>query len=297
MHKTPNMKKVITLFFICLFSTQSYSQLTLLEDAYKKKSEEKLKDFFDYWQAEIPPISGTEYQSLSEIEKDVYDVFCSFYNPIDLERIGSSEWSDTIYQNVKYLIVQNSLQFRVQDKVYFTEEEKMAVYKRLLKEYGQQDIDSLKLQIIPGFAEEWVMEELAENDIICNDTIINFRPKISIDNKNIVYLNSSFNTGITSFLGTRIKKKNERLNYVYYLSEKEVTKRQAFIEKNIKIWRGHWGAYWQLLTYPQVNIMVFDKNREYVKVFFRIVYQGGEAYLKKENGKWSLISSKLTWIE
>lgn len=291
------MKKAIILLLLCLFFNQSYSQFNLLEEAYKKKSVEKLNDFFDYWQEEILPISDKEYQSLSGIEKDVHDVFCTFYNPIDLQRIGSSEWGDTIYKNVKYLIVQNNLQYRVQNKVFFTKEEITAIRNSLLEESRQQGIDSLKLQNIPELEENWDIEELAENDVISRDTITNFRPSISCGDKDVVYLSSSYNTGLTTFLGTRIKKNKERLNYLYYLSDKEVTKRQLFLEQNIKIWRGHWGAYWQLLTYPQVNIMVFDKDREYVKVFFRIVYQGGEALLKKENGKWNLISSKLTWIE
>ena len=101
-----------------------------------------------------------------------------------------------------------------------------------------------------------------------------------------VYLNSLYYTGLTKFLGSIIKKNKERLNYTYYLSEKEVKKRQLFLEQNIKVWEGHWGAYWQLLTYPEVNSIIFDKEMEYAKVFFRIVYEGGEALLKKENGKW-----------
>ncbi len=48
---------------------------------------------------------------------------------------------------------------------------------------------------------------------------------------------------------------------------------------------------------PVFYIQSFFLEMNYAKLFFRLVYQGGEAYLKKENGKWNLISSKLTWIE
>ena len=68
------MKKAIVLFLLCSFFSQSYSQFKLLEEAYKKKSEEQLKEFFVHWQKEIPSISNEEFESLSDIEKEVYNV-------------------------------------------------------------------------------------------------------------------------------------------------------------------------------------------------------------------------------
>lgn len=291
------MKRIVTLILLCLFFSQSYSQFNLLKEAYKKKSEEKLDEFFVNWQKEIPSISNEEFEKLSEIEKEAYNVFCVFYNPINLQTIGNSEWGDTIYKSVKYLVVQNSLQYRVQNKVYFTDEEKREIYKKHFSKGKSNNIDSIALLNIPNLEEYWSLEELFENETLYSDTITNFHPPISLNNKGIVYLNSMYDMGLTTFLGTRIKKNKERLHYSYYLSDKEVEKRQLFLEQNIKIWRGHWGAYWQLLTYPQINVMVFDKDLTFVKIFFRIVYQGGETVLKKENGKWTLLSSKLTWIE
>ncbi|SBW02461.1 hypothetical protein [uncultured Dysgonomonas sp.] len=291
------MKKAIVLFLLCLLFSQSYSQFNLLEEAYKKKSKEKLNEFFNDWQKETPSISDAEFENLTDREKEVYKVFGAFYNPVNLQTIGRSEWGDTIYQSVKYLIVQNSIQYRIQNRVFFTEEEKVAVYKKLQEEYGQQGLDSLKLQSIPAFAEEWVTEELIENENVHTDTITDFRPVLFFSDKKVVYLNSLYNIGLTHFLGTHIIKNKDRLTYAYYLSDKEIGKRQTFLEQNIKVWRGHWGAYWQLLTYPEVNIIVFDKEMKYARVFFRIVYEGGEALLKKEEGEWNIISSKLTWIE
>lgn len=130
------MKKAIVLFLLCLLFSQSYSQFNLLEEAYKKKSKEKLNEFFIDWQKEIPSISNVEFENLTDIEKEAYKVFGAFYNPEELQTIGSSEWGDTIYQAVKYLIVQNSIQYRIQNRVFFTEEEKVAVYKKLRKKYG-----------------------------------------------------------------------------------------------------------------------------------------------------------------
>ena len=65
----------------------------------------------------------------------------------------------------------------------------------------------------------------------------------------------------------------------------------------MKIFHGHWGGYWQFLSYPQVYSITFDNDMKFARVDFRLVYQGGEAFLKNEEGVWTLMSSKLTWIE
>ena len=83
------MRKVIIMFLLCSSFNYSYSQFNILEEAYKKKSEKKLEDFLDHWRKDILPISDKEYQALLTTEKAVYDVFYAFYNPIDLQRIGS----------------------------------------------------------------------------------------------------------------------------------------------------------------------------------------------------------------
>ncbi len=80
-------------------------------------------------------------------------------------------------------------------------------------------------------------------------------------------------------------------------SSGESEKRKAFLENDIKIWYGHWGSYWQLDSYPVVYSITFDKRMLYARVDFRMVYEGGEAVLKKKNGQWVLVTSKRTWIE
>ena len=59
------------------------------------------------------------------------------------------------------------------------------------------------------------MKELLDKDIISTDTITNFRPNISFRGKEVVYLSPSYNIELTTFLGTRIKKNKEALNYLY----------------------------------------------------------------------------------
>ena len=32
-------------------------------------------------------------------------------------------------------------------------------------------------------------------------------------------------------------------------------------------------------------------------VNFRFIYEGGEVYMEKQNGEWTVVSGRLTWIE
>ncbi len=70
-----------------------------------------------------------------------------------------------------------------------------------------------------------------------------------------------------------------------------------FINCATQIFYGHWGGYWQYETYPKATIIVFDSQMQRAVVFFRFVYEGGEVTLEKQNGEWTIISGKLTWIE
>ena len=40
-----------------------------------------------------------------------------------------------------------------------------------------------------------------------------------------------------------------------------------------------------------------DREMQRAVVFFRCVYEGGEVYLEKKDGEWTIFSGRLTWIE
>lgn len=69
------MKKAIVLFLLCLLFSQSYSQFNLLEEAYKKKSKEKLNEFFIDWQKETIVLFATQH--IDGTSSRAGDVFAS----------------------------------------------------------------------------------------------------------------------------------------------------------------------------------------------------------------------------
>ena len=74
-----------------------------------------------------------------------------------------------------------------------------------LEPFGQ---NSFVLSEHPTWFVEGQEEATAKEmiDWILSDTISDFRPPISLSNRNIVYLNSLYYTGLTKFLGSIIKK-------------------------------------------------------------------------------------------
>lgn len=82
------------------------------------------------------------------------------------------------------------------------------------------------------------------------------------------------------------------------IRRKEAYKRIEFFKNHITVFRHHWGKKgWHVETYPYINSIIFDKNMENAIIDFRLVFQGGYAYLRKTDNKWVLITSGLIWIE
>lgn len=122
-------------------------------------------------------------------------------------------------------------------------------------------------------------------------------PAVESTDKKPLYLNSKYNEILNAFLGNKHLPLGAGGIMNPARSKGQSAKRKMFLEKFIKIWYGHWGGYWQLISYPEANSITFDKEMKYARIDFRMVYEGGEAILKRENGIWKLISAKRTWIE
>jgi len=102
---------------------------------------------------------------------------------------------------------------------------------------------------------------------------------------------------LTSFLGNTYKPFAEDDIMAPARAKGESQRRQKFLENDLRIFYGHWGGYWQLYSYPTISSLTFDKSFRYAIIYYEFIYEGGEAYLKKVNGIWTLISAQRTWIE
>lgn len=292
------MSRLILFLFVFFIYNETHSQENNLEKAFKYNSPATLDMFFEKWQQEVPPITDHELSELSDTIQEAYKVFSTFYTPLNLSRIGHSEWGDSIYNKQSFLIVQNSLDVEVQKKVYFTDED----LDELLNKELEKDNPEVHLKFLLRLRENnkvrWYFEEawgslsLPQFEKISQYPIFDFRPQLEDRSREYVYLTSEYNKILDDFLCRGKSRSKDVL--------RELGRRANFLFQNgIRVWQPHWywNDSWHLLTYPEVRTIVFDEKMEYAKVYFTIVYQGGEAYLKKEGDSWMLISSRITWIE
>lgn len=253
------------LFFVSIFSFNSIKSQSLnlekdLEYAYKNKSTENMEKIFNEWNKSLNANYNNNYPN--EEIKSVYEVYAEFYKPYDLLKLGDWEWGNELNSNSRYVLIQNRIDYKIYDS------------------------DNL--------------EKIAENEKTISykkDSIIDFRPRLNIENSKILYLLPKYRKELVNFLGTQSSKFGKPNIMSVSRSKKQSAKRYKFIRPFLPILSGHWGGYWEIETSPEVFFISFNKIFTEAKVFFSVGYQGGKTFLVKENGKWIIKDSRATWIE
>lgn len=86
--------------------------------AYQQHAYPALQTFLDSWAAEMPAVTTAQLDRLPEAEKQVYDIFKAFYHPENINSMGGSEWGDSLYDHVRYYILQDDIDYTVAGKEY-----------------------------------------------------------------------------------------------------------------------------------------------------------------------------------
>lgn len=276
--KTP----IALLCFIIIFPSiaKSQSNSKLLKKAWRQQSTVHLDTFFARWERKSPAISDSELSQLDDTTQQVYRVFEAFYKPDSLV----SYRGERGVTGGRYSLVQDHIRVHFVKKVYHTSTELKAKFLKSIDHFPDSAKEFFTAQIVQeelsDFLKEWLFSidvVEGEMDSIITKDIYDFRPYISYDKKKVLHRRREFTEP-----------------YVRFLKEK----RQSFIQPYLKVWEHHWGRhYWEIDNHPYVQKMTFDEDIQYVRIFFKIVYGGGEATLKREGETWRLIASRRTWIE
>ena len=302
--------KVCLLCVLLLLCTtiqgQDQSQATLLRKAYKQKSKSLLYQFFDNWSNAV---SSNENEAKSKWVAEAHKVFAAFYQPLQLEKIGYRSENKDLYKDMPYFIVQDTLNaIFVTDTIPVGPDEYEAYFTNRINQMYPEDsirkkyLGYLRKEIDSGdlssdFDFEWEWDSWRQIPTTKVDSILSFRPPVNFPNKKIVYLTTEYQRLLDGFLrNDHVGFAKESIMQVAY-SKGKSRKRMDFINTAARIFYGHWGGYWQYETYPQASSIVIDSQMQRAVVFFRFVYEGGKVILEKQNGEWTIISGKFTWME
>ena len=293
-----NTKAIFILLTISLIALNIKTQaqpVQELEQAYAENSTKKLKQVLDNWANEIKPITEKEIAKMSEIEREAYNVFEAYYNPHDLASRGGSDFGNDAYLKFNYFLVQNQLNVHQADKVYYTEPEiRDFVVKMIMKKFTTISVErrdqSIALFLSRPLKDEQLFvgaygphgSEVVDSTQRLVKTITNFRPRMIQTKATPLYLNAKYDEVLQRFPG------DEPIPAGQVGIKKLDTKKKRFLENYVKVYD------YRPLTPPTVGAVIFDKDMEYAMIRYGMIMQGGIAFLKKESGKWVIISAKNT---
>jgi hypothetical protein len=124
-----------------------------------------------------------------------------------------------------------------------------------------------------------------ESDYVYIDTLKNFLPKVNFDNVKTLYLANQYQRTFKQFLGDP---QNEIERDVF-------RQKKEFLNSEIPTSLGYnWRA---VLTQPTIDGICISKDFKEATVDFTIMQSGLRSYLIKEDNKWTLKTTKTTWVE
>jgi hypothetical protein len=117
------------------------------------------------------------------------------------------------------------------------------------------------------------------------DTLNNFFPKVIFEDVTTLYLSNEYQNTFIKFLGNPTNESERRI----FREKKE------FLNNTLTLSHGYnWRV---ILTQPIIDGICVSKDFKEATVDFNIVSSGLRSYLIKENDKWTLKTTKDTWIE
>lgn len=261
---------LITTLFLSVIVKSQQSQEMLLNDAYKTKSSKKLKLFIDRW-ANGSLLSVAKWATT---KNDTIKAFNEVYRHFYLSEYKGITQPDAATRSI-YIVVDDDVLMAVTDTLPIVDPYEGNHYEtdyRLLESIAYQEGN--RLQMLKSYV-----------------------PVLGIPKLAILSLNSKYKSFIEKFLSA--KKAVKKQNDAGYLGDEagHDERKVAFLSGYLPMVKRHWGNYWNYLSYPNINRIVFNKKLTSAVVSYQLSSRSGIAcYLKTENG-WTLIDSRITIIQ
>jgi hypothetical protein len=223
-----------------------------------------LENIFNEKAKLVESISDTQLERSPDLVKYTYEIFEDFYNPRDLKRMANSSAIESIYCNIKYALIQNSISVRV--------------YDTLLSSYKLPD-------------------EMKLMDPICFIKVMDFHPRLKIPNVKVIHVDKYDKCEIGYFLLKEYYPLDEEDYYFCYHKNgfsNETQKRIEFLNRFISIMYFNKLNQWIIDTPPRKLSIRFNKNLTKAEVEFELISDVGTAYYERIGKKWRFVNSKIT---
>ena len=208
-------------------------------------------------------------QKLGRAHIEAQAVYQDFWNPKMIKRYGKHEWDSELYTDAKFLIAQRSLEVATRRDGTWPIEELKYTYRAR----DRKDAD-------------W---EVA--------TISDFVPAIKIPGTTVVSLTKELSGDLLAFLGADFTEATTPDMMSPAQAREESKMKLIAANTMLRIYSKHWGDGWHLISHPEVEQILFDRDYRHALVAFRIVYQGGYAFYEKTPEGWKLTKSVIDWIQ
>jgi hypothetical protein len=208
-------------------------------------------------------------KSVGRAALESHAVFKEFWNPKMIKRYGRHEWDTELYADAKYVIAQRSLEVATRrDDTWPIDE----------LQYSYRARDRRK--------DDWDVE-----------TIADFSPVVSIPDTIVVSLTRELSDELQGFLGGDFTEATTPDIMSPAQAREESRMKLVAADTMVRFYSKHWGDGWHLISHPEVEQILFDREYLHALVSFRIVYQGGYAFYDKTPDGWKLAKSTIDWIE
>jgi hypothetical protein len=237
--------------------------LSRLDVAFNSKDTTALQEIFEEFAELSKPISSSEFDTLSDLEKETYKIYEEFYNPLDSSFYPPGITIDSTEENgVEYKLTVNI------DKLA-----EQAPYYIVQNQIEVMQVDSIDSS---GFSSHYYYESYEKRT---NDTIRNFRPKLNLKNKEIIFLDKQIKYIIYEFINDNREYSLEYqgLEFIWnvaamYYSESEIDN------------------YTAIETRPMFSVVI-DKSMQRAIIAYSRLHNYGAFLIEKKDNKWVRMKS------
>lgn len=261
-----------------------------LNEAYYRNSYKQTEQFFHKWLKKSKPVN---LDTVGETMKHAYRLFDIYFSPKELHKIGGNAAQSIVNSQGKYLLISNCISLYMKDTVYYSPEYITELKRKYLEKLESTKSNStgketanIKFATHFGYPAIGFMHA----DII--DSLVEFRPKVKIHGKNVLYLTPEYQRAINLFLGAD-PNNLARGNFKQTLSEYDINKRLDYINRYLPVKPGRVVDF-HINTYPSPYAITFDRGFLHARVDYVIGEQLGFAIFKRTNDGWELLLSSIT---